>query len=836
MASGAISTLGIGSGMDLQGILDSLRAADETLITKKTSKKNALIETREEFNAVNAKMLALKSHSLSLSLGSNYLKRNTSITDDSIINASAVDGTKISSHSISVSKLAVKHSFQSSGFASITGSVNIPTIQESTVGLEGIFNEGIEKPPILLKKGEEITITYGSGDNVKTIPYIGSPTKHILTIKNNFNSWSRKNIVKENIDEHLVSAQEYHDENGKWYLKFEVNTDKVQETGEARRLTVTTTSSVTSFSAPDKIFSYSLGETSTEISVPADTTLSGLADLINDDENNPGVTASIIDTGFGETPFHLVLTANETGEDNRITINKQLEDITMTALNGLKEEETLIEYEFGLKPSFVTITSPSGSYQNQTIRFIEDNGDGFPLDENEKEKDSYAIIKDGVYENGNDLAQAIENAFNEKTNNGTYNVTFSEETQNFKIIEKSGKLKEIKIKWDGSFAKKVFNGSGSQTINAFNEYEVGIKPAIITITSASTSTSVYQNQTISFSENTGDSSSINYNAEIKAGAYKNHNDLAQAIENAFNENSNDGVYSVIFSEISGRFKIKEESGNIKKLKIKWDVSSAINAFTGTDTETILKKEASTLNAEIVSNGITYERETNTINDVINGVTLSLKKTGDLSFSISKETSSIKDDIIGLITSMNEIITEIDANDDYDEETDTWGSLAKTSSIKVAKNSIITMMGTQINNIQGSISSFYDLGFEINRDGTVKIDEKILDEKIASNFDNISEFFSGNIDNNIIGMAEILKDKINEITNSSGIINNEKNSAQTKIDRINEQIDKETEKLNKRYEIMTKQFVQLDSFMKKIESQTNYVTQMFNSMLSSSKDS
>ena len=583
MASGAISTLGIGSGMDLQGILDSLRAADETLITKKTSKKNALIETREEFNAVNAKMLALKSHSLSLSLGSNYLKRNTSITDDSIINASAVDGTEISSHSISVSKLAVKHSFQSSGFASKTGSVNPPTIQKSTNGF-GLTDQ-------LLAAGETITISYGSGDTIKSITLTAGKEYvkgDIVNVKNRFDTLSKEeDKIGLTVDgEKFIKTVLLSSNDNKKYLQFYVNTDKVQEKGEDRRLTVTTTSSVTSFSMPGETtetFSYSLSNSDpVEISVPLNTSLSDLVDLINNDENNPGVTASIIDTGFGETPFCLVLTANETGEDNRITINKPLEDIVMKDLNG--------------------------------------------------------------------------------------------------------------------------NSIGD------------------------------------------------------------------------------------------------------------------------------------LNAKIISNGITYERETNTINDIINGVTLSLKKTGDSSFSISKETSSIKDDIIGLITSMNEIITEIDANDDYDEETDTWGSLAKTSSIKVAKNSIITIMGTQINNIQGSISNFYDLGFEINRDGTVKIDEKILDEKITSNFDSISEFFSGNIDNNIIGMAEILKDKINEITNSSGIINNEKNSAQTKIDRINEQIDKETEKLNKRYEIMTKQFVQLDSFMKKMESQTNYVTQMFNSMQSSSKDS
>jgi len=66
--------------------------------------------------------------------------------------------------------------------------------------------------------------------------------------------------------------------------------------------------------ADDAIFSYIYGGARASISVAADTTLSGLVNLINSDAANPGVTASILNDGLGlSTSYHLVLTGDDTG-------------------------------------------------------------------------------------------------------------------------------------------------------------------------------------------------------------------------------------------------------------------------------------------------------------------------------------------------------------------------------------------------------------------------------------------------------------------------------------------------------------------------------------------
>ena len=68
----------------------------------------------------------------------------------------------------------------------------------------------------------------------------------------------------------------------------------------------------------------SLGAESFDVDIVAaqNNTLAGIRDAINDAQDNPGITASIltVSDGLGGTVSKLVLTSDETGEDNNITV------------------------------------------------------------------------------------------------------------------------------------------------------------------------------------------------------------------------------------------------------------------------------------------------------------------------------------------------------------------------------------------------------------------------------------------------------------------------------------------------------------------------------------
>ncbi|MDM8537633.1 flagellar filament capping protein FliD [Desulfobacterales bacterium HSG17] len=691
MATGSITTLGIGSSLDLQGILDSLRKADEISITRKQQDKTNLEATKNEFNTINAKLLTMKSSALSLSLSSNFLDRSISVSSSNILSASVADGTDAGAYSAIVNRMTTSSSFKSTGKTATTNSVYTPTIQKSANGFDDT------NAAIVLAQDEVMTMAYGYGSTIKTISITGgaggSTLDQIVTLiagdSENANGGST-----------YLTASTYQDATtSKYHLQIAPTSGG---TGEDNRVMVTYPPATTGFSADAATFSYTMGDSDvTSLSVTADTSLADLVTEINDDTNNPGVTATIINTGSGDSPYQLLLTADAAGEASRITITSQLTDLAITEVNGsgyTMESNTAISFTNSI------IIRPDAPQNNTNIIFQEDNGNGYT-------SDITATIETGVYQNGTDLATAVE----------------------------------------------------------------------------------------------------------------------KALETASAASGNGKDYTVSFNSNTSKLEF-QEAGSLTNLKLRWDQagSTARNALGFTsNTEAIITPAGSSLNASVTVDGIEYQRTKNTgITDVISGATLSLIGTGTTTINVTEDTSAVKEHITTLITTFNDIIAEIDANDDFDEETNIWGSLAKTPSIRSAKDILLTLLGTNIV-ANDNITTYFDLGFEINKDGSVSLDESVLDSKITSNFADIKTFFIGSTaGTGVTGLGDLFNDQIKEYTRSSGLIDSETDAIDDRLRRLEEQIETETERLDKRYETMAQQFVQLDSYMRKMESQQNYVNQIF----------
>lgn len=104
--------------------------------------------------------------------------------------------------------------------------------------------------------------------------------------------------------------------------------------GEDYRVNIDSGETGLSFAAPEAEFSYTVGDEAKTIMVAGDTTLREMADLINGETDNLGVTAKIINSGIGDSPYQFVLQADETGEENRITMTSQLLGLVMQEDQG----------------------------------------------------------------------------------------------------------------------------------------------------------------------------------------------------------------------------------------------------------------------------------------------------------------------------------------------------------------------------------------------------------------------------------------------------------------------------------------------------------------------
>ncbi|WVV49048.1 flagellar filament capping protein FliD [Pseudomonas sp. NA13] len=111
-----------------------------------------------------------------------------------------------------------------------------------------------------------------------------------------------------------------------------------------------------------------------------------------------------------------------------------------------------------------------------------------------------------------------------------------------------------------------------------------------------------------------------------------------------------------------------------------DQASSLFGYDGTTgnmTETV---EA--LDAELTINGIAISSQSNTVEDALQGVTLSLSATGSSqTLTIAQDTDAILDAITAFVDAYNDYVTTVDELTSYDADTDTAGELLGDSTTR-----------------------------------------------------------------------------------------------------------------------------------------------------------
>ena len=151
--AGSISTLGVGSGLQLQDILDQLREVDQGVIDRKQADITALDVQLEEFTVVKNQLLKLKSSALDLSLAGTFIGRTVTTSDEKIVDATVMDGATVKSTSLDVTKMAEQSSWLSGGFASST--------DDAVTNADSIFSYSVGD--------DTIQVDVGAGTNLEAL-------------------------------------------------------------------------------------------------------------------------------------------------------------------------------------------------------------------------------------------------------------------------------------------------------------------------------------------------------------------------------------------------------------------------------------------------------------------------------------------------------------------------------------------------------------------------------------------------------------------------------------------------------------------------------------------
>lgn len=131
-----------------------------------------------------------------------------------------------------------------------------------------------------------------------------------------------------------------------------------------------------------------------------------------------------------------------------------------------------------------------------------------------------------------------------------------------------------------------------------------------------------------------------------------------------------------------------------------------------------------------------ERSSNTIDDVISGVTLHLHDTGTVQVGLTRDIESVKDKLNKMVESYNAVIAFVQENTRYSEATQTAGLLSDRSAVRSIVSQIRLPLIERTDGFLSDVDSFLmpgQLGLELDRDGMLSLDVTAFADAVAEDY-------------------------------------------------------------------------------------------------------
>jgi flagellar hook-associated protein 2 len=236
-------------------------------------------------------------------------------------------------------------------------------------------------------------------------------------------------------------------------------------------------------------------------------------------------------------------------------------------------------------------------------------------------------------------------------------------------------------------------------------------------------------------------------------------------------------------------------------------------------------ESAAANAAISITGIgSITRPTNSISDVIPGVSLTLSSTGTSTVKIAEDVPSTITKVQQFIDSYNDLVKFITENNKVTEEkkgreiTNVFAPLASSRLDDNVLFSIRSELSQVVSSGGSVVRVFADLGITTERDGTLKFDSNKLQEAISAEVASVTKIFTAFAD-----ATATTSGVINQYTRFNGLLDIAVNANKTSIDDLNERITEAEAQLERQAEQLRARYARLESTMGRLQSQQSSLT-------------
>ena len=239
------------------------------------------------------------------------------------------------------------------------------------------------------------------------------------------------------------------------------------------------------------------------------------------------------------------------------------------------------------------------------------------------------------------------------------------------------------------------------------------------------------------------------------------------------------------------------------------------------------------NAAFTLNGLSVVSSSNTVTDVIDGVTLNLlsQTSSDITLSVTNDSVGLIDQIQAFVDSYNEyanLTTDLVA---YDADTGEAGILQGDSTARSVSSQIRQELSAQVTELNAAYKSLSDIGITVKRDGSMVLSTSTLLSALNTDLDAVAAVFSSTTYNGVAvtGIAASLEARLDGYLATGGVFSAKTDSLNDRLQQVAEdriKLDNRMKALEERY---YKQLNAMDSLLADIESTGNFLEQQFKAM-------
>jgi flagellar hook-associated protein 2 len=236
-------------------------------------------------------------------------------------------------------------------------------------------------------------------------------------------------------------------------------------------------------------------------------------------------------------------------------------------------------------------------------------------------------------------------------------------------------------------------------------------------------------------------------------------------------------------------------------------------------------ESAAANASVTISGIgTITRSTNSISDIIPGVSLSLSSLGTSTVKISEDAPSTITRVQNFVDAYNDLVSFISENNKVTEEQkgrETVNVFSPLSQSRLDDNAIFALrseISQAVASGGSSVRVLADLGITTERDGSLKFDSSKLQEAISAEVNSVSKVLSVFAD-----ATATTGGVINQYTRYNGLLDVSINANKTTIDDLNQRIADAEAQIDRQTEQLRAKYARLESLMGKLQNQQASLT-------------